>query len=371
MSVKCSVVANVLEEIAPRKLAEDWDHVGLLVGSPDQEIQNILVTLDVTAQAVEFAVKNRINLIISHHPLLFKAIHTIRTDLPQGKLLADLLSNQIAVYAAHTNLDSARGGVNDVLAERLGLGNSQTLRSGQSEGLLKLVVYVPQTHLDAVRSAITEAGAGHIGNYSHCAFATEGTGSFLPLAGTHPFLGKTDQLEYVSECRLETILPEHNISQVLTAMRAAHPYEEVAYDLYPLFNKIDGLGLGRIGDLPVKTTLREFALLVCEKLGTGVKVCGDLSGQVQRVAVCGGSGADLIQDAVRAGADLFVTGDIKYHEAQQAAAMGLVIIDAGHFATEYPVVAAVVVKLRQNVALQGLSITGFGGEKDIFDWIDR
>lgn len=371
MSVKCSVVANVLEEIAPRKLAEAWDHVGLLIGSPDQEIENILVTLDVTAQAVEFAIKNGVNLIISHHPLLFKAIHTIRTDLPQGKLLADLLSNQIAVYAAHTNLDSAQGGVNDVLAERLGLKNIKALRPGQSERLIKLAVYVPQTHLDAVRSAITEAGAGHIGNYSHCTFATVGTGSFLPLAGTHPFLGKTGELEYVSECRLETILPESIISQVLTSMRTAHPYEEVAYDLYPMLNKMDGLGLGRIGELPVQTSLREFARLVCEKLGTGVKVCGDLSGQVQQIAICGGSGADLIQDAVQAGADLLVTGDVKYHEAQQAAAMELAIVDAGHFATERPVVAAVVAKLRQSALLKGLSIVGFDGEKDIFDWIDR
>lgn len=335
MSVKCQVIMDAMDKLAPRQLAEDWDNVGLLVGSPQQEIEKIVVALDVTVEAVELAIRQQANMIVAHHPLIFKAIKQLRTDLPLGNLLARLIKNDIAVYAAHTNLDIAEGGVNDALAAVLGLKDSEVLSTTSSEKLLKLVVYVPQTHTEAVREAITKAGAGHIGSYSHCTFQTSGVGKFLPLEGTQPFLGRIGQLETVDEVRLETIMPEKISCRVIRAMLKAHPYEEAAYDIYPLKNTGKALGLGRIGKLPDSMSLAEFAAKVKAGLQLQtVNVVGRPDKLIKKVAVCGGAGTSLISKAAFAGADVLVTGDVGYHDGQKALAAGLALIDGGHFATE-------------------------------------
>jgi len=341
MSVKCQVIIDAMERLAPKYLAESWDNVGLLMGSPAQRITKLLITLDVTQAVVAQAVQDGIEMIITHHPILFKAVNCIRTDLPHGQIIANLLKANIAVYAAHTNLDSATGGVNDVLVSKLKLQDSAPLAVSYTEKMCKLVVFVPSTHMEVVRRAISEAGAGHVGNYSHCTFSSTGTGSFLPLDGTQPFIGSPGVLEYVEEVRLETIMPEKKSRRVLKAMLNVHPYEEVAYDLYSLINSGPSLGIGRVGKLIAPIPLREFIAQVKVALGIEyVSVVGSQDKIVKKVAVCGGSGAGFIHKAAFAGADVFITGDVKYHEAQDALTAGIAVIDAGHFATEQPVVPA-------------------------------
>ncbi len=342
MSVKCQVIIEAMDKLAPRSLAEDWDNVGLLVGSSAQTIHKILITLDVTKAVVEQAVKDKIDLIIAHHPVIFKSISAIRTDLPQGQILSALIKADIGVYAAHTNLDTASGGVNDVLADAFQLCDVRPLADNFSEKLCKLVVFVPETHREIVGDAIMTAGAGHIGNYSHCSFAANGIGTFLPLDGSKPFIGHAGKLEHVQESRLETIMPEKVYKSVVKAMLKVHPYEEVAYDVYPLMNSGEKLGLGRVGKLVSPIVLADFIEQVKSALGvSAVSVVGDQNKLIKKVAVCGGAGASLLHKAAFAGADVLVTGDVKYHEGQDAVALGISIINAGHFATEQPVLSYV------------------------------
>lgn len=341
MPVKCRTIMAALERLAPRSLAAGWDNVGLLVGSPEQEVASLLVTLDVTPQVAGQAVTDGVDMIVAHHPLIFKTLSAIRTDTPQGRTLAALLAAGIAVAAAHTNLDAAAGGVNDVLAARLGLTGLRPLVVDGRERLLKLAVFVPEGHVEDVRRALAAAGAGHIGNYSHCTFQAAGTGTFLPLEGTQPFLGEQGKLEYAAECRLETILPEKIAVPVIDAMLKAHPYEEVAYDLYALENPGREFGLGRVGRLAAPEPFAVFADRVTAALGLShLRIAGPTDREVGTVAVCGGSGGNFLAIAAAAGADVLVTGDVKYHEALEAAAVGLTLVDAGHFATERPVVEA-------------------------------
>jgi len=348
MSVMCQKIIDAMDRLAPPHLAEAWDNIGLLVGSPVQNIERVLVGLDVTPQLLNQAIEQRVNLIITHHPLIFKALTSLRTDRYPGKLLAQLVKADIALFAAHTNLDAAAGGVSDVLAARLGLRDIRLLAPGQGERLFKLVVFVPESHVEAVRAAITAAGAGHIGNYSHCTFQTSGVGTFMPLAGTNPFIGKPGNLEYVSECRLETVLPERLGAKVVSAMLKAHPYEEVAYDLFSISGSLAGSGLGRVGVLPEPISLGELTVNVKTALGLAhIRLAGEAGQSVKVVAVCGGSGGSLLHQAKEAGTDVFITGDVKYHEAQEARELGLIIIDAGHYHTERPVVDVVVDHLKE------------------------
>ncbi len=369
MSVKCSELVTALEKLAPKHLAETWDNIGLLIGSPEQNIHKIFVTLDVDQDAVRQAINVGADMIVAHHPVIFKGITSIRTDLPFGSMLFDLIKNKIAVYAAHTNLDSAPGGVNDILAHKLGLKEIKPLTTVYQEQLHKLVVFVPSSHVEEVRVAMTEAGAGHIGNYSHCTFLTKGVGTFLPLASTSPFIGKVGALEYVEESRLETIVPAPLRFPVITAMLAAHPYEEVAYDDYLIQNKGNNYGLGRIGRLADAISLEDFIKQVkCSLMVNSINVAGSVHKTINQVAVCGGSGASLINTALKAGADVLVTGDVKYHEAQQAVAAGLAVIDAGHFATELPVVEGVTAYLVEQIKKNAWNVDVLANQssKDVF-----
>lgn len=369
MSVTCREVIAELEKLAPAYLAEKWDNVGLLVGHPEQTVRTILVTLDVDQQAVEQAIAVGADMIVAHHPVIFKGVNRIRSDFPQGNLLFALIQNGVAVYAAHTNLDIAPGGVNDVLAQKFALKNSRPLTEVYREQAHKLVVFVPVSHADQVRMAMAEAGAGHIGNYSHCAFQTQGVGTFLPLADTTPYIGQQGKLEFVDECRIETIVPGRLRSRIIQAMLAAHPYEEVAYDDYVLDNKEASYGLGRIGELTESVLLGEFISQVKSKLNlNSLKVAGSSKTRINKVAVCGGSGADLIKHAIAAGADVFLTGDVKYHEAQQGVNEGLAIIDAGHFATEQPVVGSLTCYLNECAAENAwnIAVVANNTSEDIF-----
>lgn len=331
MSVLGVDLIKAMEAYAPSTLAVEKDRIGLQVGNPQAEVKKVLVTLDVNEEVVDEAIRLGANWIVAHHAVIFQPLKGIRTDEPAGRMFAKILSYGINIYVAHTNLDATRGGVNDILAERLGLAETRVLIGYKQDALKKLVVTVPVDHHESVLDAISEAGAGWIGNYSHCTFNVEGTGTFLPRDGANPFIGKAGELEKVKEIRLETIMPASIESQVLEAMFKAHPYEEVAYDIYPLDIKGEPLGFGRLGVLPQTMKLNEFARLVKDAFECdGVRVVGDPDKEVRKVAVLGGSGSRYIKDVKRQGADVYITGDLDYHTAQEAMYSGLPLVDPGH-----------------------------------------
>ncbi|MDR6122335.1 dinuclear metal center YbgI/SA1388 family protein [Bacillus sp. SLBN-46] len=264
------------------------------------------------------------------YPIIFRPLKNVLTDTTQGRMVEKLLKHDIAVYAAHTNLDVAKGGVNDLLATALELQEQEVLVPTFDTKLKKLVVFVPASHAEEIRNVLGKSGAGFIGNYSHCTFSTSGTGRFLPGENTNPFVGHPGQLEEVDEIRIETIIPEPLLKKAITAMIKAHPYEEVAYDVYPTENKGEVLGLGRIGKVS-EMTLGEFAEKVKTALDVErVRVVGDLASKVRKVAVLGGDGNKYFMNAKFKGADVYVTGDIYYHTAHDAMMQGLNMIDPGH-----------------------------------------
>lgn len=324
-------VFQLMESWAPKHLAYDWDNVGLQIGSYEKPVKKIMVTLDVMENVVDEAIENDVDLIIAHHPILFKPLKQINLDSTKGRIVQKLLANQISVYASHTNLDIARGGVNDMLCNALNINIEGPLQEVHAEQLFKLAVFVPKTHVRQVMDALSEHGAGHIGNYSHCTFQSAGYGTFKPLEGTNPFIGSENQLEQVEEVKLETIVQESIVNQVVNAMINQHPYEEVAYDIVPLKNKGTLFGIGRIGKLSETMSLETLCSRVKTSLDIpSVRVTGDLKKRVKKIAVLGGSGEGYIHAAKQKGADVYITGDMTFHQAQDAWAMGLSVIDPGH-----------------------------------------
>lgn len=340
----------------PPSLAEDWDNVGLQVGDPAAPLERVLIALDVTAATLSEAKSHNVQAIVSHHPLIFRPLKNITALDPNSRLLMQAISANIAIIAAHTNLDCGVDGLNDWLATRLGIQAAQPLQ-GANLPLYKLVVYVPLGHEHAVESALFAAGAGSIGPYDHCSFASAGTGRFRPGPTSTPFIGTVGEESTPPEIRLETIVSAERVAKVVDKMHKAHPYEEPAYDLLLLQNRRNDLGLGRIGRLPQALPLHDYARQISAALGTNsLRLVGDPQRLVRKVACCGGSGASLIFDAQRQGADLLVTGDIKYHDACNALDLGLALIDAGHFATEVVMVAGLAKKLRAAAHGRQLSV---------------
>jgi len=324
-------VINYMEQYAPKHYAMANDAIGLQLGTINKKLDRVLIALDVTEEVVQEAIDKKVALIIAHHAIMYRPIKHLRTDFPAGKLYEQLIKNDIAVYIAHTNLDVTDGGVNDVLAEALGLKGLIALEDIHTEKCYKLVVYVPKSHHEQLLSALFAAGAGHIGDYSHCSFNVEGMGTFMPHEGTQPFIGQAGKLERVSEIRIETVVPESVRRKVIQAMLKVHPYEEVAYDLYSMELKGRSFGIGRVGKLSMPQTLGELAELV--KLAYDVpvvRIVGELDRMMRKVAVLGGAGRDYVKAAMYAGADVLITGDIDYHTAQDALAAGFCLIDAGH-----------------------------------------
>lgn len=324
-------IIQYFEEFAPKHLAMEGDKIGLQVGTLQKEVKKVMVALDVLEEVVDEAIAEGVDLIIAHHAVIFRPLKNLRTDLPSGRLYEKLIKHDIAVYVAHTNLDVAEGGINDLMAEALGLTDVNILEKWHEQKLKKIVVYVPLSHADAVRDAMSQAGAGSIGQYSHCTFGVRGTGTFMPGEGTDPYIGEQGKIEEVEEMRIETIMPEDIQARVVKAMIKAHPYEEVAYDIYPVEQAGAALGIGRIGKLKESVTLREFAEHVKGAFDvTGVRAVGNLDTIVQKVAVLGGDGNSFVPKAMFRGADVLVTGDIYYHTAHDAMVGGLSIIDPGH-----------------------------------------
>ncbi|MCM3122438.1 MULTISPECIES: Nif3-like dinuclear metal center hexameric protein [unclassified Mesobacillus] len=323
-------VIQLFEQFSPKAFAMEGDKIGLQIGALNQTVEKVLIALDVTEEVVEEAIAKNVQLIIAHHPPIFRPLKKIATDTPAGRMIARLIKHDIAVYAAHTNLDVAKGGVNDLLAEALGLKDSQVLVPTYEDQLKKLVVFVPEENAEQIREALGNAGAGAIGDYSHCSFTASGKGRFLPGENTNPHIGEQGKLEAVIEVRVETVFPQSIEKKVIQAMIKAHPYEEVAYDVYRLENSGEQLGLGRIGKVE-ETTLGDYANFVKEALGVNkVRVVGDLNAKVKKAAVLGGDGNKYFTQAKFRGADVYITGDIYYHTAHDALMDGLNMIDPGH-----------------------------------------
>ena len=350
MFVNSNKIIKIMNEIAPERLAESWDNVGLLVGNEDSEVDRVLVALEATEAVVDEAIENNIDLIICHHPLLFKPMKKITDGDPIGRLVRKLIKNNINLYAAHTNLDITKEGTNDYVAEHLGLKMVSGLEKTGSEKYMKLAVFVPVEDVESVRKALANAGAGHIGTYSDCAFMTEGRGMFKPLEGSNPHIGSVNEIEKVREVKLEVVTDKQNLPRVINAMLKAHPYEVPAYDVWGLENEIESHYLGRFGLIDGTYTLEEFSAFVKDKLHVNqLRYVGNPQKRVRKAAICTGAGADVMKAAVKRGCDVLITGDLKYHEAQSALQMNLCVIDAGHYETEQIYVKRLCQKLKMAI----------------------
>ncbi|MEA4816001.1 MAG: Nif3-like dinuclear metal center hexameric protein [Lachnospiraceae bacterium] len=335
MSLKCSDIINILEELAPLYIAEDWDNPGLIIGNRNKTVENILIALDATNAVVDEAISKDVDLIITHHPLIFGAIKKVNSDSSLGNVIMKLIKNDIAVYSAHTNLDIAKGGTNDALAELLTLKNVRMLKETGRGEYYKVAVYTPRGFEEKMVSAICQAGAGHIGRYSDCTFRSEGNGTFKAGEDTNPFIGEKGSFETVLEYKIESVVKKESLQDVIKAMLDVHPYEEPAYDIYKLKGVGEAYGIGRIGELESELSFGDFALNVKKRLGLdALKLTGSLDKRVNTVALCTGSGFEYYDEAVSLGADVYITADVRYHDAQKAVEKGVPVIDATHYASE-------------------------------------
>lgn len=331
--IRIKEIVDHFESIAPCALQESYDNSGLLVGNSGSLVEAALVTLDVTEAVVDEAIQKHCGLIVAHHPVIFAGLKKLTGRNYVERLILKAIKNDVAIYAAHTNLDAATGGVNDKICEKLGLVNTKVLQpiTGQ---LKKLVTFIPYDAAEKVRQAVFSAGAGHIGNYDWCGYNLEGTGSFRGDEHTNPHVGEKGRVHYEKEIRFETIFPDWLKSNIIRALIASHPYEEVAYDIYPLDNAMENTGLGRVGELPEPVEEKKLLETLKNIFGSGCIKHTALRGkQVKKVALCGGAGSFLLKEAIASGADLFVSADFKYHQFFDAEGK-IVIADVGHFESE-------------------------------------
>jgi dinuclear metal center YbgI/SA1388 family protein len=330
---KIKNITNFFETLAPLRLQESYDNAGLIIGDYNAEIDTILVTLDVTEEVVIEAIEKKAGLIVSHHPIVFSGLKKITGKNYVERTLLKAIKNDIAIYAAHTNLDSITGGVNGKICEKLGLENCKILQPVAGQ-LKKLVTFIPTDHAEKVRQVIFAAGAGNIGNYDSCSYNIEGEGTFRGNDNTNPFVGEKGKIHFEKEIRFETIFPDYLQGKVISALLSSHPYEEVAYDIYPIENKFDKIGMGMIGTLPTEKEELDFLKEIKDTFKTGtIKYTALKKKPVKKVAVCGGAGSFLINQAIAAKADIFISGDFKYHQFFDAENK-IVIADIGHFESE-------------------------------------
>ena len=346
-------IERFLLSLAPSWLADEDEKPGLQISTSDEEIKDVLIGLDPTEKLIQEAVRLKCQLIITHHPLLYKPLQRISDDNPLSRVIINLCRNSMNLLCLHSNWDYAEYGLNHYLAQILKLQNTRPLER-KEEKVYKLVTFVPYGHEDAVREAICRAGAGWIGNYSYCTFQAAGTGTFYPLEGASPFLGEVGKLEKAEEYRLETIFKESQREAVLNALFGAHPYEEVAYDIYPLANEGVKHGLGRVGKLVKPLQWQDFLEYCRESLEISDLRWQSRGHDVVNVAVCGGKGTRLISAAKKAGADVFITGDIGHHDWILGEELGISLIDAGHGGLEKWFISQVAACLREKFT--GLNI---------------
>ncbi|MBA4065507.1 MAG: Nif3-like dinuclear metal center hexameric protein [Isosphaera sp.] len=335
MPAVADLVAH-LDRFAPPATAADWDNVGLLLGDPADPADRVMTCLTLTPDVAAEAVAERANLVVTHHPVLFRAAKRLTAGTPDGKVVLPLLRAGVAVYSPHTAFDNCPGGANDTLCRLLGVASPEPLRPRPAAGQCKLVVFVPDADLGKVSDALFAAGAGVIGQYRECSFRLTGKGTFFGTDAANPAVGEKGRREDVDEWRLEVVVPERAVPAAVAAMRRAHSYEEPAFDVYPLKPTAAG-GEGRVGELAVPTTLGELADRAKRELkAASVQVVGDLSRPVKKVAVACGAAGEYLSDSVRSGADVFVTGELRFHDALAARDAGIAVLLPGHYATERP-----------------------------------
>ena len=335
MPISLAAFTAALDNFAPFRLAYDWDNVGLQVGDPAAEIQRVVVALEINDEVLAFAAKQQAQAILTHHPLIFKPQRSVRADTLAGRLQMELIKSNVALVAAHTNLDRVIRGTNGAVAELLQLRDPVILEPATVDQLYKFTVFVPREYTPKLIEAIHRGGGGRIGQYSHCTFRAPGTGTYVPEHGAHPFVGREGKFEQAEEDRLETLVPRECLRALLHEVRQAHPYEEIAYDVFPLHDADPKYGLGAVGTLPSKTTLRQFSNDVRQSIGADfVTFAGPSSKPVKRVAICTGSAggsACLVTSAV---ADVIVTGELSYHLTCEAVQRGVAVIAVGHAVSE-------------------------------------
>jgi dinuclear metal center YbgI/SA1388 family protein len=326
-------ITNLLETLAPLSLQENYDNAGLLTGNPDQAVSKILVTLDATEAVIDEAIAKKCELVIAHHPIIFGGLKKLNGKNYVERTVIKAIKHDIAIYAIHTNLDNVHHGVNHKIAEKIGLKKLQIL-SPVGGKLKKLVTFVPDAHLEPVQKSLFEAGCGTIGNYDECSFSTSGTGTFRGNESSNPFVGKKGEQHKEAETRLETIFPAHLQQAIVKALTKAHPYEEVAYDIYSLDNKHTNIGSGMIGELERPLSKEAFLMHLKTSMQLNcIRYTQTTGNQISKIAVCGGAGSFLLKNALAAGADAFVTADFKYHEFFDAENR-LMIADIGHYESE-------------------------------------
>ena len=331
--MKAKQVIEILEALAPPALQESYDNSGIICGNPQMEVQSALLSLDCTEAVLDEAIEEGAQMLICHHPLIFGSLKSISGKNEVERCLIKAIKNDIMIYAIHTNLDNVMDGVNAKLAEKIGLKECSILRPMNTQ-LSKLVFFVPIKQSNEVRDAIFEAGAGDIGNYSHCSFKADGEGSFRANDMADPFVGEKGKVHFEKEQRVEVIFPNYKSSKILGALKAAHPYEEVAYDIYPLQNQWEQAGSGMIGKLNEPMATEDFLKRLKKQLDCGcIRYTNVHKENVEKVAICGGSGSFLLKDAIANGADVFVSGDFKYHQFFEADDQ-IIIADVGHYESE-------------------------------------
>jgi dinuclear metal center YbgI/SA1388 family protein len=331
--MKIKDIIDCIEKLAPSMLQETYDNSGLIIGDHESKISKALICIDVTEKVMDEAIGNKCGLIISHHPLIFNDIKKITNTNATGRCITKAIKNNISIYAAHTNLDSVLGGVNSILCKKIGLINTKILKPKKNI-LKKLVTFCPIDKAGDVRKALFDSGAGHIGNYDSCSYNINGSGTFRALENTNPYIGEKGKLHFENEVRIETIYPEFLERNILKSLVASHPYEEVAYDIYPLTNDYNQVGEGMIGELNKAMDVKTFFANIKKCFSCkSIRHSEIISNEIKKVAVCGGSGSFLIKDAISSGADIFITADVKYHQFYETEGK-IILADIGHYESE-------------------------------------
>jgi dinuclear metal center YbgI/SA1388 family protein len=367
--MKAKDIAGVVEKIAPLGLAQSWDNVGLLVGDPERPIRNVLLTIDITQAVVAEARELHTDLILSYHPIIWDGLKRVRTD-DRSSVVYELIRSGIAVFSIHTALDAVAGGVNDGLAEILGIQDAKPLGDYveySPQENYKLVVFVPVHAVAPVANAVFAAGAGWIGNYRNCGFRTEGIGTFLPLEGARPAIGRKGKLEEVQEFRFETIVPADRVQAVVEAVKKAHPYEVPAFDIFRLFDYASRFGLGRIGPLAEPLRLNQVIERVKRRTGArAVGLVGEQKRLVRTAAVCAGTCGALLNRVIAAGADLYLTGELKHHQALAAQEAGLTCMCLSHTVSERFILKKVARQVKEHAG--ALTVRISRKDADPFTW---
>jgi len=357
MSATVADIIKAMETIAPSNLAEEWDNVGLQVGRKNWPVKKVWISLDPGLDVVANACQNDVNLLITHHPLIFKPLSSVDFSTPTGSIIRMAALRKMAIFSSHTNLDIVAEGLNDVLAEAIGLKRLKVLGKPVGEEKIKLVIYVPEDYEKKILDAIFQTKAGNIGEYSACTFRNRGEGTFRPGVMATPFIGRTGEMTEANEIRIETVVQKNDLSDVIEYVRSHHPYETMAYDVYPLLTNKNRNGIGRVGELDEKIELKSLALKIKEKLRLKyVKISGNHKLAVKRAAVCTGSGSGMMKYFLSSGAEVYISGDLRYHDARDAQAANLGIIDIGHFASEHLIVDILVKRLKRILSETGMNI---------------